>query len=86
MIVTSDSAPPARDKAAALTALATRPQGLIWTQDGKAIAADDRFAYTYGHASSGDGTYRGHYVRVWIKMGSKPTDWMQNVDLYQSAK
>ncbi|HVZ29662.1 MAG TPA: hypothetical protein VG839_04670 [Asticcacaulis sp.] len=86
MIIASDAAPPARDKKAALAALATRPSGLVWTQDGKDIAADNRFAYTYGHASTVDGAYQGHYVRVWVKMGTKPTDWTQSVDLYQSAK
>jgi ketosteroid isomerase-like protein len=86
LIVASDGAPPARDKEAALAALATRPAGLVWTQDGKAIAADGRFAYTYGHATASGGAYQGHYVRVWVKMGLKPTDWTQSVDLYQSGK
>lgn len=86
LIVASDGAPPARNMNAALTALATRPQGLVWTQDGKDVAADNRFAYTYGHASAPDGSYRGHYVRVWVRMGLKPTDWTQSVDLYQAGK
>lgn len=84
--VASDDAPPALDRAAAVTALATRPQGLTWSQDGKAIAKDGRFAYTYGHANGSDGAYKGHYVRVWIKMGPKPTDWALDIDLYQAAK
>ena len=46
------------------------------------VSAEGDLAYTYGHASAKDGSYQGHYVRVWRKVGPQPTDWFLIVDLF----
>ena len=92
-LIVGDTAPPAFARAddgkpsANLEALwAARPKGLTWTRDGIRVDQAGDMAYTYGHASSPDGTYQGHYVRVWRHTADTSPRWTIEVDLYQSAK
>ncbi len=92
-LVIGDTAPPAfaeqedgkgRTEMAALWA--ARPKGMTWTRDGiRADKAGD-MVYTYGHANAADGSYQGHYVRVWRHTAHKVPAWNIEVDLYQSVK
>ena len=83
----SPPAPPgANDKAAATktAALAARPApGLTWSRDGQGAARSGDFVYTYGHANAADGSYVGHYVRVWQKLTPDPGNWVLVVDVFQ---
>ncbi len=75
---------PARIAAVKAAALAARPEpGLIWTRDGQGAATSGDFVYTYGHASATDGSYVGHYVRVWRKLWPAANDWELTVDVFQ---
>ncbi len=81
VVLTSDRAPASTpDDIAA--ALKTRPANGVWTPDGGDMSASGDFAESYGHVAAQDGTYLGHYVRVWVKRG---TDWTLLVDLYGAS-
>lgn len=92
-IVAGDSGPPATSQLPAPKAdtdrnamLATRPAGLTWTRDGQGGSSGGDMVYTYGHASAADGTFKGHYVRVWHKLSAEATSWVVTADIYQSAE
>ena len=82
VVVLSGDRPPANTPDEINAALKTRPTGATWTADGGDAAASGDFAYTWGHVAAADGTYLGHYVRVWVKRG---TDWTILADLYGAA-
>jgi len=82
VVVLSGDRPPANTPDEIAAALKTRPTGATWTADGGDAAASGDFAYTWGHVAAADGTYLGHYVRVWVKRGS---DWTILADLYGAA-
>ncbi|ESQ87651.1 hypothetical protein ABAC460_18420 [Asticcacaulis sp. AC460] len=84
-----DGAPPppegadAKMEARRQAVIAARPEtGLTWTRDGSGASKSGAFVYTYGHATAADGTYRGHYVRVWNKLTERDTSWLLTVDLF----
>jgi len=81
-VVLSGDQPPANTPDEITAALKTRPTGATWTADGGDAAASGDFAYTYGHVAAADGTYLGHYVRVWVKRGK---DWTILADLYGAS-
>ncbi len=81
-VVLSGDRPPANTPDEITAALKTRPIGATWTADGGDAAASGDFAYTWGHVAAADGTYLGHYVRVWVKRG---TDWTILADLYGAS-
>ncbi len=90
-IVAGDSAAPATSQSKTADAdrnamLRTRPQGLTWTRDGEGGSWGGDMVYTYGHASAADGTFKGHYVRVWHKLAADATSWAMTADIYQSAQ
>ena len=69
------------------TAVAARPTpGQAWTRDGSGASSTGDMVYTYGHVVAADGSYLGHYVRVWQKLGATTDTWRLTVDDYQSAK
>jgi ketosteroid isomerase-like protein len=84
-----DGAPPppegaeAKMEARRQAVIAARPEaGLTWTRDGSGVSKSGDFVYTYGRATAKDGTYRGHYVRVWQKLTERDTSWLLVVDLF----
>ena len=81
-----DAGPPARDKAAVIATLSSRPQGATWIMDYAGVSASADMAYTVGHTTGADGAYLGHYVRVWCKTGLADSAWTLVADDYQSAK
>jgi len=81
-VVLSGDRPPANTPDEVAATLKARPVGATWTADGGDASASGDFAYTYGHVAAADGTYLGHYVRVWVKRG---TDWTVLADLYGAA-
>jgi len=82
VVVLSGDRPPANTPDEINAALKARPTGAVWTADGGDAAASGDFAYTWGHVAAADGTYLGHYVRVWVKRGP---DWTILADLYGAA-
>lgn len=69
------------------TAVAARPApGQAWTRDGSGASSAGDMVYTWGHASAADGSFLGHYIRVWKKLGPAADSWQLLVDDYQSAK
>ncbi len=81
-VVLSGDRPPANMPDEIAAALKTRPANAVWTADGGDAAASGDFAYTWGHVAAADGTYLGHYVRIWVKRGN---DWTILADLYGAA-
>jgi ketosteroid isomerase-like protein len=81
-VVLSGDRPPANTPDEIAAALKARPAGATWTADGGDAAASGDFAYTWGHVAATDGTYLGHYVRVWVKRGK---DWTILADLYGAS-
>lgn len=64
-------------------AIAARPApGLVWTRDGQGASKAGDYVYTYGRAVAADGTYVGHYVRLWDKVG-EPGTWVLLIDVFQ---
>ena len=82
VVVLSGDRPPADTPDDITAALKARPTGATWTADGGDASASGDFAYTWGHVAAADGTYLGHYVRVWVKRGP---DWTILADLYGAA-
>ena len=82
VVVLSGDRPPANTPDEITAALKARPVGAAWTADGGDASASGDFAYTWGHVAAADGTYLGHYVRVWVKRGN---DWTILADLYGAA-
>lgn len=81
VVLTSDR-PPATSADDIAASLKTRPANATWTPDGGDMSASGDFAESYGHVAAQDGTYLGHYVRVWVKRGA---DWTLLVDLYGAS-
>ncbi len=86
LVAAGDIARPATGKKDIAAMFASRPGGAQWTRDGDGASQAGDLAYTYGHASAADGTYLGHYVRVWRKFMPGDNGWVVMVDDYQSAK
>lgn len=89
-IVAGDGSAPATQQSKTADAdrnamLSARPQGLTWSRDGEGGSWGGDMVYTYGHASAADGTFKGHYVRVWHKLAADSTSWILTADIYQSA-
>ena len=82
VVVLSGDRPPANTPDEIAAALKARPTGATWTADGGDAAASGDFTYTWGHVAAADGTYLGHYVRVWVKRGK---DWTILADLYGAS-
>lgn len=67
-------------------ALADRPAaGQVWTRDGQGASKGGDFVYTWGRATTPDGVYLGHYVRVWRIVPGEADSWLLAVDLFQKA-
>jgi hypothetical protein len=82
VVVLSGDRPPANTPDEISAALKARPTGATWTTDGGDAASSGDFAYTWGHVAAADGTYLGHYVRVWVRRGK---DWSILADLYGAS-
>ena len=85
-IAAGDMARPATGKKDVSAMFDSRPKGAQWVLDGSGASEAGDLTYTYGHASAADGTYLGHYVRMWRKFGKGDDGWVVVFDGYQSAK
>jgi ketosteroid isomerase-like protein len=81
--VAGDAGPPSMQPKAIAAHFALRPVHATWTMDGYGSSANFDMVYAYGHATTSDGTFAGHYVRIWRRSADV---WEIAVDLYQSAK
>ncbi len=84
--VAGEKGAPATTPADKATLLSARPAGQTWTQEGHGASSGGDMVYTYGRVDDAAGTYGGHYVRVWRKLGPKDQTWAIAFDLYQPAK
>ena len=91
-IIADDGSEPAQSFDAFPTALAARPTGLVWKNDGVTVSAAGDLAYTRGHSETLTGTAKGYYIRIWRKdtyEGLSPipshTTWSLAADIYHAT-
>ncbi|MEI9902676.1 MAG: hypothetical protein WDN06_00835 [Asticcacaulis sp.] len=85
-IAAGDIGPPATGKKTIAAMFDGRPKDAVWSVDGSGASQAGDLAYTYGHAAAADGTYLGHYVRMWRKFAPVDSGWFVVFDDFQSAK